>query len=66
MKKIISGKLYDTETAKEIAVWNNGRSYSDFSHCVETLYKKRTGEYFCALCVADFHFQSPFCRYQVR
>ena len=46
MKKIINGKLYDTETAKEIAVWSNGRSYSDFSHCVETLYKKRTGEYF--------------------
>jgi hypothetical protein len=46
MKKIINGKLYDTETAKEIAVWSNGRSYSDFGHCVETLYKKRTGEYF--------------------
>lgn len=46
MKKIINGKLYDTDTAKEIAVWSNGRSYSDFHHCVETLYKKRTGEYF--------------------
>ena len=46
MKKIISGKLYDTETAKGIAVWSNGRSYRDFNHCVETLYKKRTGEYF--------------------
>lgn len=46
MKKIISGKLYDTETAREIAVWSNNLGPRDFHHCVETLYKKRTGEYF--------------------
>lgn len=46
MKKIINGKLYDTETAKEIFCWSNNRSTRDFSHCAETLYKKRTGEYF--------------------
>ena len=46
MKQIIKGKLYDTETAKEIAAWGNNRSTRDFSYCSETLYRKRTGEYF--------------------
>jgi len=45
MKKIINGKLYDTETAKLIASRSSGGSgsFSDWSEC---LYKKRTGEYF--------------------
>lgn len=40
MKKIIKGKMYDTETAECIheGSMNNGRSMS--------LYKKRTGEFF--------------------
>jgi len=45
MKKIINGRLYDTETAKELG----SDSYSnrrDFHYWVETLYKKRTGEFF--------------------
>lgn len=46
MKKIINGKMYSTETAKEINYWNNGRGYSDFTFCEETLYRKRTGEFF--------------------
>lgn len=46
MKQIIKGKLYDTETAKGIAAWGNNRSTRDFSYCSETLYRKRTGEYF--------------------
>lgn len=37
MKKVIRGRLYDTETAKSIG------SASDTG---ETLYRKRTGEYF--------------------
>lgn len=45
MKKIINNKVYDTSTAREV-----GRdSYSnprDFHHWKETLYCKRTGEYF--------------------
>ena len=44
MKKIINGKLYDTDTAKEMGCWGNGRY--DFSSCSETLYRKRTGEFF--------------------
>lgn len=46
MKKIISGKLYDTETAKEIGSKFHGESTRDFRHYCETLYRKRTGEYF--------------------
>lgn len=44
MKKIINGKLYNTETAKMLADWWNGRS--GFDRADEELYLKRTGEYF--------------------
>lgn len=46
MKKIINGKSYDTDKALQVGIWSNDRSYRDFSHCAETLYRKRTGEYF--------------------
>lgn len=46
MKKIINGKKYDTETAEEIASFCNGGGWNDFQHYAETLYKKRTGEFF--------------------
>lgn len=46
MKKIIDGKLYNTETAKKVANWSDGMSFRDFSHVEETLYQKRTGEFF--------------------
>lgn len=46
MKKIINGKLYNTETAKEVASYHDGKSWRDFSHIEETLYRKKTGEYF--------------------
>ena len=46
MKKIINGRLYDTDTAKEIAADGNGLSPRDFRSYSETLYLKRTGEYF--------------------
>lgn len=46
MKKIINGKLYDTETAKEIGRKAHGEGPRDFRHYTEELYKKRTGEYF--------------------
>ncbi len=45
MKKIINGKRYDTETAKYITEWESGYP-SDFSYFCETLYIKRSGEYF--------------------
>lgn len=46
MKKIINGKVYDTESAKLIGEWDNGRYGRDFGRCAEDLYQKRTGEFF--------------------
>lgn len=46
MKKIINGKKYNTETAKRLGYWENEYSTSDFGHVEETLYRKRTGEFF--------------------
>ena len=49
MKKIINGKLYNTETAKEMAyIINSNGTYSrnDFRWFEETLDKKKTGEFF--------------------
>ena len=45
MRKVINGKLYDTDTARPIGNWSKGYP-TDFSHVSETLYRKRTGEYF--------------------
>ncbi len=46
MKKIINGKVYDTNTAKELGSYGNGGTWRDFGHWEETLYRKKTGEYF--------------------
>lgn len=47
MKKIINGKKYDTETATEIKYYTNGWSCSrSFERVDETLYRKKTGEFF--------------------
>lgn len=45
MKKIINGRKYDTDTATEVHSWEENAP-NDFSHIEETLYRKRTGEYF--------------------
>lgn len=47
MKKIIRGRVYDTETAIELgSTYGGAENRSDFNYWEETLYKKRTGEYF--------------------
>lgn len=46
MKKIINGRLYDTNTAKALGNWSNGGTWRDFEHKEETLYRKKTGEFF--------------------
>jgi len=46
MKKIINGRLYNTETAKELGSYWNELSKSDFRNLSEYLYKKKNGEYF--------------------
>lgn len=45
MKKIINGKMYNTETATFVGI--DSYSYpSDFNWWEEELYKKKTGEFF--------------------
>jgi hypothetical protein len=46
MKKVIKGKLYDTETARKLLSWDNGRYGNDFDAVSEGLFVKKTGEYF--------------------
>lgn len=46
MKQIINGRLYNTETANEIGSDNNGYDCTNFHWYSETLYQKRTGEFF--------------------
>lgn len=46
MKKVINGKVYNTETATQIANWDNGIYGSDFQACDETLYVTSKGAYF--------------------
>ena len=46
MNKIINGKRYDTEKAQKIYYSDNGHMTTDFEYCAETLYRKKTGEFF--------------------
>lgn len=46
MKQIINGKMYNTETARKVGTYWNGISCRDFNYVEETLYKKKTGEFF--------------------
>lgn len=45
MKKVINGKVYDTNTATQIAYWESGSKTSP-SWYEETLFRKRNGEMF--------------------
>lgn len=45
-KKIINGKMYNTDTTQVIGTWDNGYTRGDFYFEEETLHKKKTGEYF--------------------
>ncbi|MDR2043505.1 MAG: hypothetical protein LBQ15_03900 [Clostridium sp.] len=46
MYKVINGKGYSTETARMLASKDNGLYPGDLRYLEETLYIKRTGEYF--------------------
>jgi len=48
MKKVINGKVYNTETAEEVGSWSNGCNGGDFDQCSESLYKSKAGQYFLA------------------
>ena len=46
MKKVIKGKIYDTEKAQRLGEYEPNPYRSDFHWFCETFYKKRTGEFF--------------------
>ena len=46
MKKVINGKLYNTDTAMEMGEYWNGLAASVFEYTIEALYRKKNGEYF--------------------
>lgn len=46
MKLIRNGKKYDTDTARKLGTWSNFLSRRDIGWCEESLYRKKTGEYF--------------------
>ena len=45
MRKLIEGKLYDTETATMIAETQNRLGNSDFRNLDETIYNTKNGKY---------------------
>lgn len=59
MKKIINSRRYDTETAQQVAQYTH--SYpSEFDYYVETLYRKKGGEFFLH---GYGHAASPYCEW---
>lgn len=46
MKKVIDGKLYDTETAELVHEWSNGRYGNDFRNRSKDLYRTKKGNWF--------------------
>ena len=46
MKKIINGKMYNTETAILLARRDSGYAYYDYRSFEEILYQKNNGEFF--------------------
>lgn len=46
MKKIIRNKVYDTATAQKLAEYEPIPYHNDFHYYCESLYRKKTGEFF--------------------
>ena len=46
MKRIIKNKLYDTDTAQRLGEYAPNPDQGNFSYFCETLYRKKTGEFF--------------------
>lgn len=60
MRKIMNGKMYNTETATKIAEYERDCSPYDFTWFKEVLYRKRTGEFFKH---GHGNAASPYCEY---
>jgi hypothetical protein len=50
MKRIIGGKIYNTDTATRIAEFSNGCYGGDFHKVEETLYRTKKGAWFLEYC----------------
>lgn len=46
MKKIIKNKLYNTDSAKYVADYQNIPYFGNYQYYKEALYRKKTGEFF--------------------
>ncbi len=46
MRKVIEGKLYDTDRSDEVFHFSNGLPSTDFSYVRETLYRTKGGAFF--------------------
>lgn len=46
MRKVVNGRLYDTDTARIIYDWDNGELCGDINYVAHELYRKKTGEFF--------------------
>lgn len=56
MKKVINGKVYNTETAKEICKYSNGKAWNDFDVFASELYQTKKGSFF----VLEYDFQHVY------
>lgn len=48
MKKVVNGKIYNTDTAIYITTYSNGYNPRDFNQLSERLYKTKKGAFFLA------------------
>jgi len=48
MRKIVDGKIYDTEAAERIAERRTGYGRGDFNWCEESIYRTKKGNWFLA------------------
>ena len=46
MNKVINGKRYDTETARQLGLYENMADNRNFGYWCETLYRTKSGNYF--------------------
>lgn len=46
MKKVIDGKIYNTDTAERLAFWCNDLPDNDFGSLDETLFRTKKGQHF--------------------
>lgn len=46
IRKIVNGKMYDTNTATELGYYYNAKTLDDYDYRYEGLWKKKNGEMF--------------------